>query len=583
MTFGARITLFLCLLIHIMIFNGVWISYCAESPISTIWSIYLGIAYLLYPLCGWVADIFVTHYNMIRCSLILTLFSSIGMLIVETIAVLKPALFHSDLMAGLLIALFVALGITGLGMFEANAIQFGMDQMLEASSEQLSSFIHWYFWCMNVGPYVTYYTVVAVVVLWNGNCRVHAQNIGYDLMSLLGLVLAVPAIIQSVVYTVGFSIFCGSKKHLYIEKTSKNPLKLAYKVLSYTYNHTYPENRSAFTFWEEDIPSRINLGKQKYGGPFTNEQVEDVKTMSRLLLLIGSLCGFHLSGDGYSLTQYMIRTIGCPSRVPYVVMMASPQHLSLLVVCVGVPLYQIFLKKHLRHYMPCLLKRIQIGLLICLIQEAMLPFCSLLLSKAFFTCPEATYALKADAPILLKCVSAVTNVICPENTTTIQNDSPLSNRCAAVVANGSCIHLCTDPPVSDYRFYLTLLPLLLNGLSYLLVFVTFIEFICAQAPSTIKGLMIGLWYSTLSIKYIFVNFFDTHYTLSETTTWNIYHAVKGFGIFISIVAFGIVNKYYKYRERDEIVNKHAMIEEKYERKLLLNKSRSESYSLSFNH
>ena len=39
-------------------------------------------------------------------------------------------------------------------MFESNAIQFGMDQMLEASSEQLSSFIHWYFWCAHIGPLV---------------------------------------------------------------------------------------------------------------------------------------------------------------------------------------------------------------------------------------------------------------------------------------------------------------------------------------------------------------------------------------------------------------------------------------------
>ena len=42
-------------------------------------------------------------------------------------------------------------------MFEANAIQFGMDQMLEAFSEQLSPFIHWYFWCAYVGPLSVFY------------------------------------------------------------------------------------------------------------------------------------------------------------------------------------------------------------------------------------------------------------------------------------------------------------------------------------------------------------------------------------------------------------------------------------------
>ena len=34
------------------------------------------------------------------------------------------------------------------------------------------------------------------------------------------------------------------------------------------------------------IPSRIDLGKHKYGGPFTTEQVEDVKTFLHLILVI---------------------------------------------------------------------------------------------------------------------------------------------------------------------------------------------------------------------------------------------------------------------------------------------------------
>ena len=52
--------------------------------------------------------------------------------------------------------LFLVTGLAGLGMYEANAIQFGMDQMLEASSEQLSSFIHWYFWCVHTGPLIVF-------------------------------------------------------------------------------------------------------------------------------------------------------------------------------------------------------------------------------------------------------------------------------------------------------------------------------------------------------------------------------------------------------------------------------------------
>ena len=43
--------------------------------------------------------------------------------------------------------------MVGIGFFEANAIQFGLDQLLEAPTQQLSAYIHWYYmyWSQNVG------------------------------------------------------------------------------------------------------------------------------------------------------------------------------------------------------------------------------------------------------------------------------------------------------------------------------------------------------------------------------------------------------------------------------------------------
>ena len=48
----------------------------------------------------------------------------------------------------------LTIGILGLGLFESTAIQFGMDQMLEAPSKELASFIQWYYWSGNIGPLV---------------------------------------------------------------------------------------------------------------------------------------------------------------------------------------------------------------------------------------------------------------------------------------------------------------------------------------------------------------------------------------------------------------------------------------------
>ena len=80
------------------------------------------------------------------------------------------------------------------------------------------------------------------------------------------------------------SFFVFGKKWLIIEPKSPQSLKNIYGVLKFAAKHKAPLNRSAFTYWEEDIPSRIDLGKSRYGGPFTLEQVEDVKTFFRLLI-----------------------------------------------------------------------------------------------------------------------------------------------------------------------------------------------------------------------------------------------------------------------------------------------------------
>ncbi len=89
-----------------------------------------------------------------------------------------------------------------------------------------------------------------------------------------------------------------AKTWLIIEPKSPQLVKTSTK---FSAKHKAPLDRSALTYWEEDIPSRTDLGKSRYGGPFTTEQVEDVRTILRLLPLCltpwlpGSLAIFHPS------------------------------------------------------------------------------------------------------------------------------------------------------------------------------------------------------------------------------------------------------------------------------------------------
>ena len=91
-----------------------------------------------------------------------------------------------------------------------------------------------------------------------------------------------PVLCMAIVLCTDFFL---SPKWLIIEPKSPQSLKLIFKVLKFAAKHNAPVNRSALTYWEDDIPSRIDLGKSKYGGPFTTEQVEDVKTLFKLLVV----------------------------------------------------------------------------------------------------------------------------------------------------------------------------------------------------------------------------------------------------------------------------------------------------------
>ena len=60
-------------------------------------------------------------------------------------------------------------------------------------------------------------------------------------------------------------------------------------MIQFARKHKCPVQRSAFTYNNDYIPSRIDFAKERYGGPFTTEQVENVKTFFRILLVLLAL------------------------------------------------------------------------------------------------------------------------------------------------------------------------------------------------------------------------------------------------------------------------------------------------------
>ena len=137
-------------------------------------------------------------------------------------------------------------------------------------------------------------------------------------------------------------------------------------------------------------------------------------------------------------------------------------------------------------------------------------------------------------------------------------------------------------PVSNYMYFTTyngplpslywlLIPQALNGLAHMLVFLTALEFILAQAPRTMQGFLIGLWYAMQSVN---VGISIIGYSLCAAFYWQ-YYATKSLLVFFCLVFFVIVAHKYKYRQlnEDADINLQQEIENVFER----NFDREEEY------
>ena len=506
---------------------------------------YLGLLYFSYPLLGYIADVCLTRYRTLKCSFI---FLIVGCTIALLLSLVLMSVALVEIFAGkidlenansIVLAVTGIVITTGVGLFEANALQFGLDQLLEAPTPKLISFIHWYYWTQNVVQLVVMYLTVGWIVTGtslNPFSGYKAPAVQDSLLLLFIIILGLAAVGSLV-------LLHKSKRHLYILRAGLNPFKNIYRVLKYSWNHKVPEHRSAFTYWEEDIPRRIDLGKNKYGRPFTNEEVEDTKTFLCILPLLLCLFGYHLAGDGYSAPDQLQMT-SCPSLPVLLLIVLNPLHMSTLVVVVGIPLYRLIINKCSRYIKEVrMLTKMWMGLYLSLVQVVFYIIVVINHDSKYWLQHSSVacvlnnhHFLRYDADVL--CLK-------------IRFGSTFNDSCET-----------TDNPV-DNTYLWFIIPQLLNGLSSLLVSMTVFEFISAQAPRTTQGLLIGLWYATFSIRYLLVGLVDIF--LFEKTSWLIFEGVKVFLNLVSLVLFSCVSRRYHYRQRDEIVNVQGMIEDTHDK------------------
>ena len=221
--------------------------------------------------------------KVLLCGSVTMLLSVCSILIIGIVLMISSYSFNATgkrVMAALAISFI--LHSFGEILFFCNIVQVGTEQLHDAPTRYSVYFICAYYWTDSFGQLLTAATNIPgheIVVT-------QLENIIATDRLRAGIIASVLAFSIILISFVLYTVFKKKTIWFISEKCTQNPYMLVYKVISYAITHNKPIRRSALTFCENERPSRLDFGKQKYGGPYTTEQVEDVKVMLNMFKII---------------------------------------------------------------------------------------------------------------------------------------------------------------------------------------------------------------------------------------------------------------------------------------------------------
>ena len=254
---GACLTIIYTVLLHFTIVGtNSWIFNSLD--ILTFFAVLTiqGLVFISYPLIGLLADIKLTRYHMICLSCwILFVCNGISSILAILISTESVSIHYKNISLDVVASSLVALAIVGKGMFESTVIQFGTDQMIEASSNQLSTFIHWYYWSLYIGN-VCIDTIITGIMVYLSYCQIKHTDLNYyrdlAITKCAILLLCIPQCCLCCI-TLLLLYLKKFKNYLNIEPVGVNPVKQIIDVLKYAYHHKYPVRRSTLSLLSKQL------------------------------------------------------------------------------------------------------------------------------------------------------------------------------------------------------------------------------------------------------------------------------------------------------------------------------------------
>ena len=514
----------------------------------------LAIAMMFYPLSGFMADVYCGRLKIIIISLCLLLVCGLIVCLTEIVVfIFKLEIIAYDDYATYLhrgvtqlifnfVLISLVLFMIGLTGFQANYVQLGLDQLFEAPVRYLCLFIHYAVWVFHLG----------LLPLRIIDSFVSCSHPGRIAMPPKIALLSTPFIISFLLITL---LIVSRWKHhwFYIQPGHKNPYLTVLNVIKFVKEHKYPLQRSAFTFSDDVIPSRIDFSKERFGGPFTTEEVENVKTFFRILLILFAmgpvfaleipssyfvfpLFGLHFLHYRKHIGKDFCDTIEHKWETGFI---ETGSLMTVLSLTCLFPIYTCINFTPLRKKLNSMFCRIQLGATFCL-----LGVISLLVTDIVGHSLNGTTGLNNT-----QCMFQVFRT----NTT-------------------------ASYPALNMHWSVLIPPNLLLGIGPLIVIATTYEFISAQSPQSMKGLLIGVFFAIRGLFHflnsIVILLFSFKHPWASGEMSNsppatncgfvylLFTCIMGL---VGLILFSVAAKKYKYRERDEGMFRQQHVEEVYER------------------
>ena len=461
---------------------------------------------LLAPFCGWLSDTKIGRGNAIYLGLLL---GWIGTLIQAMGGCLQYISCHCDTVSFIgryaFSGIALCLMFASLSLLYTNILPYGIDQLMNESTVKIRAFIHWFWLCLYSG---------------------HLSSLTSDELTI--------SVVAFALFSVSLCLHFLSK-HRFEHIPIPNPYKIVFKVLKFSLktSHTRRLHRSAFTYWGEE-PSRMDLAKERYGGCFTHEEVENVKTLLRIVVIFATV--FPLFA---SIVPFIIRLSNFTAQFED----GSKENARDAIWIIG-------------KFTPFVL--------VPLFELVILPLFPKL--EYFIINPLKGLGL---AYILL--ILSIVSVFLID----------LIGRLVADINSNMPCFFILEPVEKTIQvsYWILLIPSVLAGTSYFLSFICSFRFLCSQAPFGMHGMIIGLfWFLSsifidigLSITFVVSYHKMNSVSFMSCTSW--FSMIFGIFAVIGLVAYVLIARWYVNRVRDTDLGLRAAVEEHWEQRSVAEKAK----------